>query len=359
MNFLTKYRETLQWGMILGLLCAVAWLAIRPVHVDTPYADDPPSGVGGMGWVDDAESREPVVAEMPAFSDTPAFQAFQGEEPQHAYLWEAYRKLYGKNPPERNQGSVGSCVAFGTASAIESTLANQLVLGFNADYRDIVQEVIYGGSRVEVGGGRIRGDGSIGAWAAKFVTGWGIIPRGEVLRYDLSRYDEARCRAWGRTGVPDDLEAEARKSPVADAALVRTWAEAKRAMVNGYGIAICSNQGFTMRRDANGVCRPSGTWYHCMALDGYHKEGRTEYGHITNSWGSNAHTGPVGWGSPNQAGFWAESSVIERMLRQGDSWAFSGVAGFPARQIDWDVRREQNKFERMQFAIKLTPREVY
>jgi hypothetical protein len=27
--------------------------------------------------------------------------------------------------------------------------------------------------------------------------------------------------------------------------------------------------------------------------------------------------------------------VIDRMLRQGDSWAFSRVSGFPRRQIDF------------------------
>ena len=38
-------------------------------------------------------------------------------------------------------------------------------------------EVIYGGSRVEIGGGRIRGDGSIGAWAARWVRDYGVVPR--------------------------------------------------------------------------------------------------------------------------------------------------------------------------------------
>lgn len=329
----SKHRERLQFGLIGALIIAVICLALRPAA--QPPAPEPV--IGGMGWVDDAEIRQPVAATMPAFAETPAFQAVQGEEPSHVYLWDAYRRLYGGNPPERDQGAVGSCVSFGTAHAIEMTLANQVLLGFAGEYRDVAQEVIYAGSRVEVGGGRIRGDGSVGAWAAKFVKGWGVLARGQVGRYDLSNYDVARCRAWGRTGVPDDLEPEAKKYPVGDAAQVRTWAEAKKALANGYGIAVCSNQGFTMRRDERGICRPSGTWFHCMSLDGYHVDGGTEYGHITNSWGDNAHTGPVGWGSPNKAGFWTDSKTIERMLRQDDSWAFSGVTGFPARKIDWDV----------------------
>lgn len=336
----SKRREQLQFGLIGVLVAAVVWLSLRPATVATPAP--PETAVGGMGWVDAPDDRAPVAATMAKFSDTPAFKAFQGDEPKHVYLWEAYRTLHGNAPPERNQGGVGSCVSFGTASAIESTLANQVLLGLVGEYRDIAQEVIYAGSRVEVGGGKIRGDGSIGAWAAKFVVQWGIVSRGNVGRYDLSNYDEARCRSWGRTGVPDDLELEAKKFPVSDAAAIRNWVEAKKALANGYGIAVCSNIGFTMRRDANGVCKASGTWAHCMALDGYHIEpdGR-EYGHITNSWGDNAHTGPVGWGNPNHAGFWAESRTVERMLFAADSWAFSGVTGFPARKIDWNVRRAE------------------
>jgi len=335
-----KRREWLQFALIFSLFAIVLWEAIRPA-VLAPVAL-PETAIGGMGWVDDAEGRAPVAATMAKFADTPAFKAFQGDEPKAVYLWEAYRKLFGVNPPERNQGQVGSCVGAGTTDANEKTLANQVVQGFGGEYRDIALEVIYAGSRVEIGGGKIRGDGSIGAWAAKFVTQYGIVPRGQVGRYDLSQYDEARCRAWGRSGVPDDLEPEAKKHPVGDAAAVRNWTEAKKALANGFGIAVCSNQGFTMRRDDRGICKPSGTWAHCMSLDGYHidADGR-EYGHITNSWGDNAHTGPVGWGNPNRAGFWTDSRTIDRMLGQGDSWAFSGVTGFEPRKIDWNVRRAE------------------
>jgi hypothetical protein len=345
----TKRREWAQSLLILVLGVFVVRSAIKP-------AAQPPAtevAIGGMGWVDDVEIRQPVAATMPAFSETAAFRAVQGEEPTHVYLWDAYRRLYGTNPPERDQGSVGSCVSFGTAHAIEMTLANQVLLGFAGEFRDVAQEVIYGGGRVEVGGGRIRGDGCVGAWAAKFVKQWGIVPRGVTGRYDLSRYDVDRCRAWGRTGVPDDLEPEAKKHPVGDAAQVTTWTEAKKALANGYGIAICSSQGFTTRRDPNGVCQPRGTWNHCMSLDGYHVDSDArEYGHITNSWGDNTHTGPVGWGNPNKAGFWADSRTIERMLRQDDSWAFSGVTGFPARKIDWDVQAPIPQRKERLFALE-------
>ena len=304
--------------------------------------DDPPFVVNS-GWVPDPEAVEAVVSQMavPYFADTAAGKVVQGD-PGHIYLWDLQQKVLGHAPPVHNQNPVGSCVSFGTARAVEKSLAAQIVAGDRFEFTDVCEEVIYGGSRVEVGGGRIRGDGSVCAWAAKFVKEYGAIPRGtyelDGKTYDLTRYDPARCRDWGRHGVPDQLEPKVREFQAGDAALVRSWAEAKKALAQGYGIAICSNQGFDMRRDANGVCRPRGSWAHCMCLDGFHTEGGKEYGHIENSWGKNAHTGPVGWGDPTTAGFWADAKVVDRMLRQGDSWAFSAVKGFPERELDWFVR---------------------
>lgn len=110
-----------------------------------------------------------------------------------------------------------------------------------------------------------------------------------------------------------------------------------RMLANGYGIAVSSNQGFSMARDANGICQPSGSWAHCMCLAGYTTINGTVYGRIDNSWGPSSHTGPVGPGDPGPEGFYASSTVIDRMLRQGDSWAFSAVQGFPSRRINWVI----------------------
>lgn len=287
------------------------------------------------GWIDDPVAVQHVQSTLavPVFATTAANEV--SDLPDHAYLWEAHRKQFGANPEPKNQGSVGSCVSFGTNTAIRRTMACEIFAGELEEFRDIAEEVTYGGSRIEVGGGRIRGDGSVGAWAAKFVEQWGVVARAVYGSLDLSRYSESRCRDFGRNGVPSDLEDAARQHPVKTVTQVRNWEEAKRALASGYGIAICSDQGFEMRRDGRGIADPRGSWAHCMALDGYHVEAGREYGHIENSWGPDAHTGPVGWGDPPTSGFWAESGVIDRMLRQNDSWAFSAVQGFPARSLRW------------------------
>ena len=71
-------------------------------------------------------------------------------------------------------------------------------------------------------------------------------------------------------------------------------------------------------------------------LDGYAVlPGGEEFGHLVNSWGPDAHTGPVGWGEPGTEGFWADAGAVAGMLAAGDSWAFSHLQGFPAQKIDW------------------------
>lgn len=327
--------------LILAVLAALTGINTC-THRDHDKKPPEPTPIQAQGWIDDQAGVIEAKAAMQTldFDETPAGKAVANDDLKHAYLWQAVEKVTGKAAPINNQNPVGSCVSFGTGRAFEKSLAVQIMLGDRFEWNPVVEEVIYGGSRVEVGGGRIRGDGSIGAWAAKWVKDWGALPRGKHTvggkTYDLTRYDPTLCRDWGYKGVPDDLEPEVKKYAAGDTAQITSWASAKKALSQGYGIAVSSNQGFTSRRDANGVCQPSGSWAHCMCLDGFHiAEDGKEYGHIENSWGENYHTGPTGWGNPTSAGFWTDSNTIDRMLRHGDSWAFAAVKGFPSRKIDW------------------------
>jgi len=311
-------------------------------NVNVPAADPPPAH--GQGWVPDADEVAAVVAQLPptlrVFSDTPAGKI--EELPKFHYCWKHYEALFARPPPVKNQGQVGSCVSFGTNTAIERTLAGEIVRrkGQQKEWSRFTEEATYGGSRVEIGGGRIRGDGSVGAWAAQFATKYGMVPRKQYPQRDLSTYSESLCREWGSKGVPPEFEAIAKTFPVKSFVQVKVWEECKTAIAQDYCVAICSNQGFASRRDANGVAAAQGNWGHCMACDGYHitDDGR-EYGHIVNSWGTDWISGPTGWGNPGGDGFWAEAKVVDRMLKQGDSWAFSGVTGFPSRKpLTWEVK---------------------
>lgn len=290
------------------------------------------------GWVNDPEAVAEIASHLSfqSFGDTPAGEIESGDLPKEVFTWKVHKLVTGKDPDEESQGNIGSCVGFGTTAAVEGSLVNAIYRGEPFEWKELCQEITYGGSRIEIGKGRLgRGDGSIGAWAAQFVRDYGLLPRGVYGKWDLSRYSVATCKQFGASGVPDDLEPEIKIHPVQSITKVTSWDECKKALAQGYCVSVCSNQGFSMKRDSNGVCRPSGSWGHCMAIWGYQIT-NVELGWIKNSWGPDAFSGPKGAGDPPACGFWAEASVIDRMLRQGDSWAFSSIKGWPKKRVDID-----------------------
>lgn len=353
-----RYLATyLPWVVTVLMSFVATWLAAQPakVKVQVERVEVPVVWLGEEGkpfvatgsgeprpthgWVRDQAvidaNLDPAVTQQ--FADTPAGKAAMGDE--DVYLWRAVRKAAARGPPwypNLDQKDVGCCVGCGWKHAADVCLAFQVANGNGGEWKPVSAESIYALSRVEIGKGQIRGDGSVGAWAKNAVEQYGVIAMQPYPAADLSEFSPARARSWGKTGLPNDLEATAKQHPVKAAALVKSWSDVKRSIQQGYPIAVCSDQGFTMQRDATGTCRPSGSWAHCMAIIGVRTiNGNKEQGFVLNSWGDSAHTGPVSPADAPVAGFWADSSVIDRMVRQGDSFALAEIVGFPARKIDW------------------------
>lgn len=292
------------------------------------------------GWVDEPAAVDAVLAAlpMPSFGSTPAF-AMTGDRPQQVFLWKAYEAVTGQPFPSGSQGRVGSCVAWGAVHAAIATLAVKILAGSGESFYWGVQEAIYGLSRVEIGKRQLgRGDGSIGAWAAKAAVDFGMLPRGAYLdgKYDLTKYSESLCRDWGWNGLPDALEPITREYPVKETSLVSTLEELDTALANGWGVSICSNQGFTLSRDKDGFCLPRGRWAHCMAVIGYQKGSKPGY-FILNSWGAGAYSGPIGAGDGPKGGFWCDPQTMQRILNAKDSFAFIGTTGAKPTHVDWST----------------------
>src|SRR5437868_7515840 len=77
------------------------------------------------------------------------------------FLWDACRRATGGHLPAHDQDGVGCCVGEGFSSAVEYLQCVEIALGGEAEeYSPISSESVYALSRVEVGGGRIGGDGS-------------------------------------------------------------------------------------------------------------------------------------------------------------------------------------------------------
>lgn len=353
----------------------------KRVEVPTPFPqlDEFDGRISRDGWQPDAEAsaNDATTVEFRTFADTPAGSVAANELPKQVFLWQAEQKLTGKPTPLKDQNPEGSCVGFGTTTAIERSLAAEIVArrGHASEFSHFSEEVTYVGSRVQgarlVGGSTPRGQGSAGVYAKAFVTGFGMVPKAKYTVADLTNYSAERAGAWRNSGCPKELEAVAKKYPVKDGAKVANWKECKAALASGYGTAMCSTLSYSRERDANGIAvQTREGWNHCMTIDGYIvlPDGR-EFGHVENSWtnlpdkfgkrtGQAYHTGPTGWGNPTTAGFWATAESLDSGLRQGESYTYSGVTGFPAKvlPLDWfvDVKPARNRFDvfvRAEFAL--------
>jgi len=346
------------WGtrtLVVLLIALVTYLATgkKPEPQIDPLPDEP-IFVGAMGW----ENRPAdVVVALGAIEQAQGFRpvfatcaaGVEDRTDDPVFFWEAERKVLGAVQASWNQGQVGSCVSFGWGRGINDLILIGVAAG-DGDYpgQPVATEPIYGGSRVEVGGGRIRGDGSVGAWAGQWVSQrGGVLFRKVYGQYDLTTYSEQRCRQWGATGVPDDLEPEAKKHPVQSVALVKTAEEAWSAIGNGYPVPVCSNVGFQSPL-RNGFCEPSGTWAHCMVIRGrFVHPTRGSCFVIQNSWGDYLKASQqnrmieVQGGQPvelPEGCFATTAAVVDLIVKQGDSFAISGFKGFPRRKIDWLIR---------------------
>lgn len=293
-----------------------------------------------QGWVEDPVAVDAVLETLPfpVFGSTGAATLSYEETPKEVFGWRTWKTVTGKDWPIFQQGGIGSCVSFGTGQAVMYTIASEIYSGEPEEHYIPCFESIYGLSRVEIGNRQLgRGDGSIGAWAAKACRTYGVLPQGVYLegKYDLTRYDQNRCKAWGWDGLPNELEPIAKKHPVKETTQIRTFKDAVLALAQGYGIQVASSQGFSQVRDRDGFCSPKGRWMHSMAIIGYKRDGSRPGCFIVNSWGGSTTTGPTSHEDAPKSGWWAEAGVVESMLKQGDSFAFSGIAGMPKRTVDW------------------------
>lgn len=284
----------------------------------------------------------------PDFEMSAPYAAIKGAgDGVDVFHWTAELKLFGRVLPAYHQ-LIGSCVSQGWGRTAQDQLladaAERVSEGEQIPddlKRDLIvaTEPIYGGSRNEIGGGRLgNGDGSIGSWAARWVTEFGILFRKKYGRYDFSTPDEQLAKKWGNrgVGVPDELEPQAKEHPISSVSVCRSWEAARDALATFNSVVICSSQGFTTTRVA-GFCKPSGTWNHCMMVRGVGvAKGNRPFGVVQQSWGQNNPGGPakvtLETGEvidlPNGC-FCVDAEVLNsRILKTGDCHVASGIKGF-------------------------------
>lgn len=292
---------------------------------------------GPQGWINDPKAVDELMKDLPypVFSDV--WSPIKGSgKGQTVLLYEIIKRVSGGSFPIRKQ-SVGDCVSQGAAYAVDAVKAVDIYI--KKDFEEWVAETatedIYAGSRVQIGGGRIRGDGSVGAWAAKYVNKYGALPRKKYGNVDLRKYSGSKARDWGRgsKGVPSSILKIAKEHPIQVVSRVDTYEQCRDLIANGYAVTIASMQGFSSTRDEDGFAKPKGSWAHQMSIlgvdDAYKRPGVL----VQNSWGA-WNGGPKRHNQPTGS-FWVDADVIEKKIfKQNDSWAYSSYVGFQPQKLN-------------------------
>jgi hypothetical protein len=249
-----------------------------------------------------------------------------GPDPGDVLLYKAWKDVLGDYPHYPAQ-QIGDCTSFGSGHTMDLLQCVEIALGKQPlGYKETCTEAIYGLGR-EIAGMLGSGDGCYGAAVAKALTDLGAVPR-EVV----GPYSGQRAKEWGARGVPADIKERAAQFKLGAAALITTCDEADAALANGYPYIVCSDQGFTMHRDQDGVCHPQGSWPHCMSVSGRRtRNGRRQY-LIDQSWGDNVPDGPQTDDQPSFS-FWIDEAPMSHMLSARDSLAFSRFGGFERRPL--------------------------
>lgn len=298
-----------------------------------------PNPDGVQRWLSDSDNRHPIFGT--------ASSHLVGDE-ETVLLYEPLIRV--KPTWKRGTQGIGSCVGWGYELASTAIMAIQAILDASQEFPgEAATEAIYGGSRVEAEGTDWGGwsDGSYGAAAAKWLKQYGVLLRTNyatqtgISDHDLRLYSATKEKNWGAYGCGGKndngkLDAVAKAHPVKTTSLVMSFSEAAKAIgVSKCPVPVCSNQGFTQTRDAEGFCRPSGRWSHCMCFLGVRYGSRPGL-LCFNSWGV-SNTGPR-WpdtmpDAVADCSFWVDADTCDSMFAGEDSFALSDVDGFVARSF--------------------------
>lgn len=237
-----------------------------------------------------------------------------------------------------NGYSASNCVGHGTATAIDITAACEIYLKGEPEkwVAQASSAAMYGAGR-QIANQLGNWEGSNGSWAAEAVTKYGTLYMLEYPGHDLRTYSESLAREFQRRGLDESLKAEAAKHKMGLAAPVRSGEEAWTALMNGYGVNVCSDVGFQGNRNEKGAIARRGSWGHSMAWIGCLTIDGERYFTVQQSWGDNWCSGPYYPADAPLGSFNISFRDGDAMCRQGDSYAYSGLAGFQRRRSVFDA----------------------
>jgi hypothetical protein len=224
----------------------------------------------------------------------------------------------------------GDCVSHGTRNACDISRAIEIDI-----HKQKEGWIARGATEAIYGARGWAGQGMSCSRAAEFVskTGGVLVRKNYKGVVDLTKYQGMLGAGWGGRGLPDKVIDLADDHQIKTVSLVRTVEEARDALANGYGMAVCSSYGFSNKRDSKGFARVSGSWAHCMAWIACDDTSNEPAFLVQNSWGKFNDGGHPEWGPIPDGSFLIHADVAEGMLKQNGAYAFSEFDGFPLQKL--------------------------
>ena len=298
-----------------------------------------------LGWIH-PDQRTPsqvtldaaIKLRMPTFSIKGKYA-----EPDKALLY-----LFIKNMKPFSQ-QTGSCVGNGLGMALwclESVEVTQL--GQLEDPVCPFWLLPYGKSR-ELAGLNGKGEGSFGSAAIEALTKFGTLPFDTQGLPPVQIKDGAMT--WGESAemqwsdgesIAEVWLAASKKHTIKSSARITKWEQGKAALINGFPMTCASNWGGQMDPPIKGnpsiiLNKRVTQWGHqmcCLAWALHPEFGDIFW--IQNSWGV-CHGKSPGYYSEPDGGFWITAKEFQWICSDGEVFALSNFAGFPAQKLDWYI----------------------
>lgn len=162
--------------------------------------------------------------------------------------------------------------------------------------------------------------------------------------FDLSRYRADLSGPWGRRGTPKGLSEIAAKNPALQVYKAASIEEVMDALAMGFGVGRCGSDGYSSKRNEDGVSDPRGSWNHAISVGGFDRTQRIvdKYGgplflhfHFWGRWNS----GPKMHDQPDGS-WWVRRRHLERWVRSGSVAVVASVVGHNRRLI-WDQKMDR------------------
>lgn len=309
-----------------------------------------------FGWIPpDERTKRQALAHNAALAQMPKFKIFGATDYKEGKtllydLWTHPEtvKALGYAYPGTHQFS-GCCVGAGGGNAGETLLLGDAITRGEPERICVIYWLLaYGRSRFYMGD-RSPGEGSLGGTFAQAARDDGFL---DASQEGLPEFENGDGLEWGQqieiswsdgdAKQTMDLLPESREHLISTTAECRSADDVRDAIVNGYPVTVASMWGGRMECPERGnppvlLNERAGEWAHQMSYHGWWDH--PSLGEIyweQNQWGKGAHGIDPAGGPPG--GFWKLKKDVEWECRNGEVFAFSQFAGFPAQNVEWDWR---------------------